>query len=304
MKTRLIILLLLIVCFSCGTNNKPVSDAQKEQIKGEVKEVVNTIIKGAEEANIDIVLGLLHDSPDFVALFNGSPLTYQQFLEMGESIFGTLLNQKATIIDEKYIVLDNSTVLFTANSKWVMNFKDGRAVLQDPWAMQYIFKKVDNEWKIISFNESGVEQSVKNTETSNQLNQVELHKQYIGNWKSEVGKDTTVFWNGKSYGTGLECYFKLVAKGNIVIEGKQIWAYDRKIDKFILSELNKGVDNGIYPSYFVSKNKCKMLPFGDISNPTNASLRWEDEFKSPDIFLHKTIVDNNIVKTDTYTRVK
>ena len=33
MKTRLIFLLLLIVSFSCGTNNKPVSDAQKEPIK-------------------------------------------------------------------------------------------------------------------------------------------------------------------------------------------------------------------------------------------------------------------------------
>ena len=59
MKTRLIFLVLLIVCFSCGTNNKPVSDAQKEKIKGEVKEVVNTIFKGAEEANSDMVLETL-----------------------------------------------------------------------------------------------------------------------------------------------------------------------------------------------------------------------------------------------------
>ena len=303
MKTRLIFLVLLIVCFSCGTNNKSVSDAQKEKITGEVKELVNTIIKGLEEVDFDKAIEQNLDSPDFVYINNGKIYNYEELLAF-KPAFNELLNQKATILDEKYVVLDNSHVLYSANSKWVMNFKDGHAILDDPWAMQYLFKKVDNMWKAISINESGVEQSVKNTETSNQLNQVELHKQYIGNWKSEMGKDTTFYWNGKPYGTGLECYFKLVAKGNIVIEGKQIWAYDRKADKFILSELNKGVDNGIYPSYFVSENKCKMLPIGDISNPTNASLKWEDEFKSPDIFLHKTIVDNNIVKTDTYTRVK
>jgi len=56
MKTRLIFLVLFIVCFSCGTNNKPVSDAQKEKIKGEVKEVVNTFIKGCEELNFDMLL--------------------------------------------------------------------------------------------------------------------------------------------------------------------------------------------------------------------------------------------------------
>ena len=108
---------MLIACFSCGTNNKPVSDSQKEKIIGEVKEVVNNIVKNGEEANFDNISGLLHNSPDFVALFNGNPFTYQQFEDMGKSLFSTLINQEGTILDEKYIVLDNSTVLFTANSK-------------------------------------------------------------------------------------------------------------------------------------------------------------------------------------------
>ena len=56
MKTRFILLVLLIVCFSCRTNNKPVSDAQKEKIKAEVKEVVNTYLKGAEEVNTDMLI--------------------------------------------------------------------------------------------------------------------------------------------------------------------------------------------------------------------------------------------------------
>ena len=75
MKTRLILLVLLIVSFSCGTNNKPVSDAQKEKIKGDVKEVVNTIFKGAEEANFEMATEPWLDSPDFVLINNGMTLT-------------------------------------------------------------------------------------------------------------------------------------------------------------------------------------------------------------------------------------
>ena len=71
MKITLIFLVLLIVCLSCGTNNKPDSDAQKEKIIGEVKEVVSTIIKGAEEANSDMIIETCLDSPDFIASFNG-----------------------------------------------------------------------------------------------------------------------------------------------------------------------------------------------------------------------------------------
>jgi hypothetical protein len=54
MKTRLVFLAMLIFCFSCGTNNKPLSDAQKEKIKGEVKVEVNTFFKGCEEVNFDM----------------------------------------------------------------------------------------------------------------------------------------------------------------------------------------------------------------------------------------------------------
>ena len=160
------------------------------------------------------------------------------------------------------------------------------------------FRKVEKE------AETSVKYDVKNIESARELNQVELHKQYIGKWKNEMSKDTAIFWDGKPYGTGLECYFKLVANEEITIEGKQIWGYNKKVDKFILSELNIGVDNSIYASWFVSKEKCIMLPYDDITNLENASLKWEDEFKSPDMFLHKTIMNNKMVKTDTYIRVK
>jgi hypothetical protein len=303
MKTKLIVLVMLIACFSCGTNDKPVSDSQKEKIKGEVKEVVNTIIKGGEEANFDIVSGVIHNSPDFVALFNGNPFKYQQFVDMGKSLFSTLLNQKGTILDEKYMVLDNSTVLFTANSKWLMNFKDGHSILQDPWAMQYVFKKVDNKWKLINFNESGVEKNVP-SESSKELNQVELMKQFLGSWKCDFAKDTTALYEGKSYGTGLDCYFKFITKGKIVMEGKQLRGYDKNINKFIFSGMMKGTDINFFAGWFISKNKYLFVPYSDISNPEMASWKVEGEFKSPDIIFETSFINSKTAKTTTWTRVK
>ena len=304
MKTRLIIPVMLIVCFSCGTNNKPLSDAQKEQMIGEVKEVVKSIIAGAEEANIDMILGILHDSPDFVALFNGSSLTFPQFEELGKSVFSTLENQKGTIVNEKYVVLDNSTVLFTANSRWIMNYKDGRSVLQDPWAMQYVFKKIDNNWKIISFNESGSEQSVKNEETSNKLNQAELMKKFIGTWKSEAAKDTTIFQYLKPYGTGIEGEYKVISNGKAFNEGKQLWSYDSQTDKILLSVKYKEGSLRFYAYYFTSDTKFIIIPYSTISNPDSAPWRYEGEFKSPDIVMETYIVNNNPQETVIFNRVK
>jgi len=143
------------------------------------------------------------------------------------------------------------------------------------------------------------------------LNQVELMKQFVNNWKGEIGKDTTAFWDIKFNGTGLECNFKYVTKGNTVMEGKQLWEYDKKIDKFILSSFTNGTDTRTSTNgadtwasgfWFTSKNKSIIIPFDNISNPEKAPYKLEMEFKSPDMFIQKTIVNNNIVKTDTYTR--
>lgn len=67
------------------------------------------------------------------------------------------------------------------------------------------------------------------------LDQMELMKQFLGSWKCDVAKDTICYWDIKSFGTGIEGYFKYVTKGKIVTEGKELWGYDKTIDKCILS---------------------------------------------------------------------
>src|SRR5664279_251962 len=150
MKTKLIFLFLLVACISCGTNNKPVSDAQKEKIKGEVKTAVDAIFKGCEEANFDKAVESILNSSEFVYTYNGISFGYRQFVDAIKPVFTTMSNQKVTITEEKYSILDNSTVVYSNNCKWLQNFKDGHSILIDPDAMIYIFKKQDSRWLLIN----------------------------------------------------------------------------------------------------------------------------------------------------------
>ena len=140
--------------------------------------------------------------------------------------------------------------------------------------------------------------------TDTKLDQIVLIKQFLGSWKCDVAKDTICYWDIISFGTGVEGYFKYVTKGEIVTEGKELWGYDKTTDKFILSEMIKGVDIALYVTWFSSKNKCVMFPYSDISNSGSATSKWEVEFTSPDVLVETTFVNNNRIKTDTYTRVK
>jgi hypothetical protein len=140
--------------------------------------------------------------------------------------------------------------------------------------------------------------------TQTKLDQIELMKQFIGNWKCEYAKDTTRFWDVKSYGTGLECSLKVITKGKVVLEAKRLWGYDKRIDKYIGLELTKGRDMRIYAQWFTSNYKGEAILYSDISNPELASFKGEAEFKSTDMYVITTIVNNKPVKTDIWTRVK
>jgi len=299
MKTRFILLVLLIVCISCGTNNKPVSDAQKEKIKGEIIEVVNTIFKGAEEANFDKVIESWYDSPDFVYMCNGKTYNYKECMDEMKQFLNVLLNQKCTIVDEKYAVLDNSTVLGTINTNWLMNYKDGHSVLQDPWAVQFTFKKIDNSWRVIYHVESGAEKSVS-SESSKGLNQAELLMKFAGNWEAPMGKDTTEFVQFKRLQgeNVLSLFFKGVTKGEILFEGTGFWGYDAAKNKIDLSAI---VSSGYvfhYLGEFTSPGKLELF---DVNSATGNKFIMESI--SPDEFK-ETAIENNKVATRIAKRAK
>jgi serine kinase of HPr protein (carbohydrate metabolism regulator) len=56
-------------------------------------------------------------------------------------------------------------------------------------------------------------------------------KQFLSSWKCDVAKDTICYWDIKSFGTGIEGYFKYVTNGKIVTEGKELWGYLRNLNK-------------------------------------------------------------------------
>jgi hypothetical protein len=194
--------------------------------------------------------------------------------------------------------------LYTADSKWAVNYKDGHSTLEDPEAFMLMLKKINSKWRVTYLVDSYVEKIVKYSEPSKELNQVELMKQFLGSWKCDIAKDTTAFYEGKSYGTGLDCYFRFITKGKVVMEGKQLRGYDKNIDKFIFSGMMKGTNMNFFAGWFISKNKYLFVPYSDISNPEMASWKVEGEFKSPDMIFETSVVNNKTVNSATWTRVK
>jgi putative transposase len=137
-----------------------------------------------------------------------------------------------------------------------------------------------------------------------ELNQVELSKYFVGTWQCEMAKDTFKVCTYKPLGNGMDANIKIVTKGKTLEEGKLLYGYDKKSDKFIQSIVMPGSDILVSPFWFTSQNTGEGILLEDFSNSNNASLEMKLEIKSPDLWSTTSQENNKTIGTYTYARVK
>jgi len=137
--------------------------------------------------------------------------------------------------------------------------------------------------------------------TDNKLNQVDLMKKFVGRWKCELGKDTILIGDNIAFGTGLICSSQIIANGEILNSVKQLYGYDKKIDKFIVAELTESSPViEICTSWFTSQNTGEVV----VTNPENVLFRFKFEFKNDDLIVQTAIQNDKVVKEIYITRIK
>jgi hypothetical protein len=135
----------------------------------------------------------------------------------------------------------------------------------------------------------------------NKLNQVDLMKKFIGRWKCELGKDTVIIGDNIAFGTGLVYNSQIIANGKILNSVKQLYGYDKKIDKFIVAELIESSPViEICTSWFTSQNTGELV----VTNPDNAPFRFRFEFKNADLIVQTAIQNDTVIKEITISRIK
>lgn len=136
-----------------------------------------------------------------------------------------------------------------------------------------------------------------------QLDQVELMKQFIGNWKCELDKGMVCFLDVKQYGSAMEEKRKFVKRDRKVDSWKETIGYDKSLDKYIDAQIWKSSpDIHLYAFWFTSKNICESVLLKDISTPEKAETKWTWEFKSSDSVVETTTKNGKDVSVSTFTK--
>jgi hypothetical protein len=137
------------------------------------------------------------------------------------------------------------------------------------------------------------------------LDHVQLMKQFLGNWKAELGQDSVGTLICKSFYNGFDFYFKIEVKGKTVFEEKTLSGYDKKYDKLIKIWIqNTDPEFGMLALWFTTPSRCEEVLFEDIDNPASAKYKWIFDFKSPDLLIWSDLLNNKVTSTYAFNRIK
>jgi ketosteroid isomerase-like protein len=143
---------MMMVLFFFPGNSNPIpvvlTPQDQDAAKKEVSAVVKLINQNLEKMDVEALFQSYSDSSDFFTT-DGSMINLQSFKNHNASWFNSLSTLKVTTFNEYYRFLPGNTVICSWTGKFEMTIKSGEQLKINKFGITYIFRKIDNNWKVI-----------------------------------------------------------------------------------------------------------------------------------------------------------
>lgn len=141
---------MMVLFFIPGCSNTVASLTPQDQdtAKKEISAIVKLIIQNLEKMDVEALFQSYSDSSDFFTT-DGSMINLQSFKNHNAAWFNALSSLKVTTVSEYYRFLPGNTVICSWTGKFEMTLKSGEQLKNDKFGITYIFRKIDNNWKVI-----------------------------------------------------------------------------------------------------------------------------------------------------------
>ena len=156
MKPTLVIGLGLFMLVGCGRQEPAQMTPQEQDVaKKEINEVLDQQLQAASKLDADALMQSYWNSPDFILLTTtGSMADYQQTKTGTAEMYKSLNALKFTPIKNEFRFLPGNVVICAWLGKCDVTFKTEDRATIDSYAITFVFRKLDNQWKIIYSHES------------------------------------------------------------------------------------------------------------------------------------------------------
>ncbi len=166
LKVLTIAIVLTLVAFgSCKSPNDSTVDIQSTEISSDEKQIIKKaisdrieeIIKGSKELNVDAALKPYSSDADFRIVYpDASVIDFQTLKNVETESFKRLASLNFRTIKQDFTFLTKNLVICTWTSRNELERKDieKTKMIIEPYVKTMIFRKNDNEWKIVYVHET------------------------------------------------------------------------------------------------------------------------------------------------------
>ena len=156
MKPTLVMGLALFLLIGCGGQQPPQMTPQEQEVaKKEITQVLDQQLQAASKLDAEALLQSYANTPDFIFLTStGSMVDYQGTKNGTAEMYKSLATLKFTTTKSEFRFLPGNVVICAWLVKCDVTFKTGENAAIDSYAITFVFKKLDNQWKIIYSHES------------------------------------------------------------------------------------------------------------------------------------------------------
>jgi hypothetical protein len=166
MKTRLLILSILLTLASC-TNEKPATldQSKKDSITKEIETAINQILADWNTKDINIVYSKFLNSPDFTFIaVDGSLVDYASMIESSKSMLNAWKDIKYNLVETRIKIKDQNLVLASIIYGAEVTYPDGKIEKYPKVGSTFVFSKINDKWTVIHFQESSLPPETINPE--------------------------------------------------------------------------------------------------------------------------------------------
>ena len=143
---------------SCSNHNPDkMTEEKTHNIEKNVKDIFDKLTEYSERAQLDLFLSCYDNSPTFLHFSSdGKMRNYEEFKKICTEYYNALKDQKIRTIQEKIHVIDTNIVVLGWTGNIVAHLKNGDTMKMKNYSITSVFKKIDNNWKVIHSHESAL----------------------------------------------------------------------------------------------------------------------------------------------------
>jgi ketosteroid isomerase-like protein len=151
MKMKRCIILAVLLFFGCDKQKiAQMTPQEQESAKAEIREAVNIIFQNLEKMDVDALFQSYSDSSKFILFTtDASMVDFEGAKNHHRSWFKYLSSLNVTTVKDEFRFLPGNIVICAWLGNFKMTLKSGEQLKVDKFGVTFIFRKINNIWKVI-----------------------------------------------------------------------------------------------------------------------------------------------------------